>query len=421
MERAGPPVMTAATTGQKTSSLVDRDDRSVYRYRASTAAGIIQQGELSASDVAAAKRQLIDTGLYPITVEFRGSRILSQHAVPVRDLALGLRVLGGLLDSGLAMSRALRVFEDLAPTAWKPAIPHLQQCIREGGGLAQALASAPIAIPAVVVGITQAGEAGGAIGPAVRRAADMMETNAATRAAMQAALTYPAILAVAGCASIGILVGVVLPRFAEILADLNQQLPVATRIVLTTSQVARQIALPAGGIIAVAVVVWRAWVSTDKGRERWHEILRQIPLIGTARRSAAAARAALSLSALLESGIPTIEALRFAGRSAGDAAMERRLSVACSDVAAGRSLSAAFLASDALTPTAVQLLRAGEETGRVSEMLAHAAKLEQERSQRITQTAVRALEPALIFTFATIVALVAAALLQAVYSVRPTV
>jgi general secretion pathway protein F len=115
-----------------------------------------------------------------------------------------------------------------------------------------------------------------------------------------------------------------------------------------------------------------------------------------------------------------IDALRFAARSAGDAAMERRLGAASVDITAGRALSAAFLATDALTPTAVQLLRAGEETGRVSALLAHAARLEQERSERITKTFVRALEPILIFGFATVVALVAAALLQAVYSVRPT-
>jgi general secretion pathway protein F len=304
--------------------------------------------------------------------------------------------------------------------SWRVAIPHLQQRVREGSSFAAALGSAPIAIPPVVIGIAQAGEASGAAGPAVRRAADLMESSAATRAALQAALTYPAILAAAGVASIGILVGVVLPRFADILADLNQELPTSTRLVLRASQVARATALPAIALLATGVVLWKAWVATNDGRARWHELLRRLPLIGTARRSAATSRAALSLSVLLESGIPVIEALRFAGRSAGDAALERRLADAGVDVAAGRSLSAAFRDADALTPTAVQLLRAGEESGRVSGLLAHAAKLEQERSERITKTFVRALEPALIFGFAGVVALVAAALLQAVYSVRPT-
>ncbi|HEX7980447.1 MAG TPA: type II secretion system F family protein [Gemmatimonadaceae bacterium] len=393
---------------------------SVFRYRAAHSDGVVRAGRIDAANVSAARRQLIDQGLFPIEVELAGAVRMQQASIPVRELALGLRVLGDLLDAGLPVSRALRAFEDLAPPSWRVAIPHLQQRVREGASLATALGTAPIAIPPVVVGIAQAGEAGGAAGPAVRRAADLMESSAATRAALQAALTYPAILAVAGVASIAILVGVVLPRFADILSDLNQELPTATRIVLGASQVARAAALPGGALLAAGVVVWKAWVATDGGRSRWHELLRNLPLIGTARRSAATSRAALSLSALLESGVPVIDALRFSARSAGDAAMERRLGLASVDIAAGRSLSAAFIASDALTPTAVQLLRAGEETGRVSDLLAHAAKLEQERSERITKTFVRALEPMLIFGFATVVALVAAALLQAVYSVRPT-
>jgi type II secretory pathway component PulF len=393
---------------------------SAYRYRAARADGVIETGRLNAPDVPDARRQLIDRGLFPIELEFTGTAATHRASIPVRDLALGLRVLGDLLDAGLPVSRALRAFEELAPVSWRVAIPHLQQRVREGSSFAAALGSAPIAIPPVVIGIAQAGEASGAAGPAVRRAADLMESSAATRAALQAALTYPAILAAAGVASIGILVGVVLPRFADILADLNQELPTSTRLVLRASQVARATALPAIALLATGVVLWKAWVATNDGRARWHELLRRLPLIGTARRSAATSRAALSLSVLLESGIPVIEALRFAGRSAGDAALERRLADAGVDVAAGRSLSAAFRDADALTPTAVQLLRAGEESGRVSGLLAHAAKLEQERSERITKTFVRALEPALIFGFAGVVALVAAALLQAVYSVRPT-
>ncbi len=412
--------MTRSLAREPVNAIGGGETQSVFRYRAARVDGVIQHGRIDAVDVAGARRRLIDDGLFPIELEFDGASVTQQASINVRELALGLRVLGDLLDAGLPISRALRTFADLAPPSWRVALPHLQQRVREGASLAAALSTAPIAIPPVVVGIAQAGEASGAAGPAVRRAADMMEASAATRAALQAALTYPAILAVAGVASIAILVGVVLPRFADILSDLNQELPVATRIVLDASKVARAAAAPAGVGVALGVVAWKAWTATEQGRLHWHELLRRVPLVGSARRSAATARAALSLSALLESGIPVIDALRFAARSAGDAAMERRLASASVDIAAGRSLSAAFIASDALTPTAVQLLRAGEETGRVSGLLAHAAKLEQERSERITKTFVRALEPLLIFGFATVVALVAAALLQAVYSVRPT-
>ncbi|MGH7622423.1 MAG: type II secretion system F family protein, partial [Gemmatimonadaceae bacterium] len=88
-------------------------------------------------------------------------------------------------------------------------------------------------------------------------------------------------------------------------------------------------------------------------------------------------------------------------------------------VSAGDSLSRAFEIHDATTPTVVRLARAGEETGRLSAMLDHAARIEQQRADRVVRTAVRMLEPMLLLTFASVVALIAAALLQAIYSVRP--
>ncbi len=90
-------------------------------------------------------------------------------------------------------------------------------------------------------------------------------------------------------------------------------------------------------------------------------------------------------------------------------------------VGAGAPLSRATAEFAALTPISVRLLRSGEESGKLTSMLLHAARLEQQRSDRMVQTSVKLLEPVLVFVFAAVVAIIAAALLQAVYSVRPVV
>jgi len=112
--------------------------------------------------------------------------------------------------------------------------------------------------------------------------------------------------------------------------------------------------------------------------------------------------------------------LTHAAQAAGDAAIQERILAARTSVVAGARPSAAFLTEHALTPIAARLVRAGEETGALATMLAHAARLEGERATQRVRAAVRLLEPALILTFGGLVALVAAALLQAIYSVRPT-
>ncbi len=391
-----------------------------YAYRAARADGAFEHGVLAAESRDAAVKALAAQGLWAVDLNAARSDRELRTRLSVADLALGLRVLATLLESGLPVSKALAAMPELAPDAWTPALPGLARVVREGASLGAALERSGLAIPAVVLGIVRAGEAGSGLARAVRRAADLMEETAATRSAIRAALVYPCILAVAGTISVGILVGVVLPRFAAILSDLGQTLPPTTRFVLQASVLARVAAIPAGVATLIVLVTWRAWTSTEGGAVRWHSMLLSVPLLGTIRRSAATARVCAALSALLESGVPLANALTHAARAAGDAAMHERVLAARISVVAGARPSAAFLTEDALTSVASRLVRAGEETGALAAMLAHAARLETERATQRVRAAVRLLEPALILAFGGLVALVAAALLQAIYSVRPT-
>ena len=393
--------------------------QAVFAYRAADASGTIENGVVDARSARDAREIIMSRGLYLLEIERREPRSERREPLPVADLALGLRMLADLLESGLSMSRALHAFEELAPRGWRPALPHIRQSVREGRTFASALASAPIAIPGLVIGIAQAGEAGSGLGFAIRRAADLMEAAAEMRSSIRSALAYPIIVAAAGLISVGVLMTVVLPRFARILADLGQTLPPSTRLVIQSAAIVRASLVPATIAAVVGAAAWKAWVQTSSGRQSWHRLLLRLPLLGAVRRAAAVARMAHSLSALLESGVTIASALVLAGRATADAEIEARLAAARAGVNTGEPLSRALETNGAATPTVVRLVRAGEESGRLAAMLGHAAKIEQERADRIVRTAVRMLEPMLLLTFASIVAIIAAALLQAIYSVRP--
>jgi len=148
-------------------------------------------------------------------------------------------------------------------------------------------------------------------------------------------------------------------------------------------------------------------------------LLFRVPGLGRVRARLATARVGYSLSALLDSGIPMSAALALAARAAGDAECEARIGAARSLVVSGVSLSAALERTKAVTPTAIKLARAGEEAGRLGTMLSHAARIEQQAADQTVRVAIRMLEPVLLLGFACAVALIAAALLQAIYSIRP--
>ena len=392
---------------------------SAYSYRAARGDGTVELGTVDATSRDAASSVLSGRGLWVLDVR-PATPTLTRATLSSAELALGLRLLGSLLDAGLPVARALAAFADVAPDGWRPALGGLTASVREGQSLGAALAASPIDIPAVVVGMVQAGEAGSGLSAAVIRAADLMESAAATRSAIRSALVYPIVLTVAGSASLVLLVGIVLPRFAKVLADLGAPLPASTRAVLDISAVVRAGAVPGAIAIAVALGAWRAWVATAGGRARWDTWLLSLPLIGTIRRSAGTARVGGAVASLLDTGVPIAPALLAGARASGDAALEARLMEARASVIAGTPLSSAIAASDAATTTVVRLVRAGEESGRLAEMLSRGSVLEAERARRLVSGAVKLLEPALILMFGGIVAFVAAALLQAVYSVRPT-
>lgn len=390
-----------------------------FAYHAVRGDGSVERGTLDAATVADARATLERRAMLALEIT-PVDALRRRSALPPADLALGLRVLADLIEAGLPMTRALHTLSELAPESWRAVLPDLRESVREGKSLAAALRDAPVEIPALVIGMTMAGEAAGDLGAAVRRAADVTEAGAETRAAVRAALAYPALLAVAGTGAIAIMVGVVIPRFALILGDLGQTLPRSTRFVMEASLALRSAFLPFITAVTVAAVLARAWMATPDGRRRAHTLLLGVPLIGTVRRAAGAARTAFTLAALLETGVPFRAAMRLAGRAGGDAALEHRLSQAAERIEAGQPIARALADTESATPLVVRLVQAGEESGRLAGMLRHAAKLEQQRAERITKASVRLIEPALVLVFAGVVAIVAAALLQAVYAVRPT-
>lgn len=393
--------------------------QSVFAFHAIAADGSVERGTLDAESATEARDALVGRGLFVVAIESKGPRRERREPLSAADLALGLRILANLLESGLPVARALYTFDDLAPRSWKAALPAIRQRVREGRSLAVALAEAPLQIPPLVIGIAQAGEAGTGIGPAVRRAAELTESTAEMQAAVRSALAYPMVVAAAGVCAIGVLITVVLPRFARILADLGQALPPSTQMVLRGADLAHAMLLP--GLIGGAVVfaIWRAWSATVDGREQWHSFLLATPGVGAVRWRTATARMSYSLAALLESGVPIGAAIGHAARASGDAAIETRLLAARTKINAGQPLSQSLEETRAVSPTTAKLVRAGEETGRLPAMLTHAAKIEQQGADQVVKTAVRMLEPLLLLTFASVVALIAAALLQAIYSVRP--
>lgn len=391
-----------------------------FAFKAVRQDGAIETGTVEAASREAAIAQLGTRGAFAVSVSVAPAIERRPAGLSADDLAQGLRALATLLGSGVPLGRALAILEELAPPSWRHALPALRQRVEQGESLGAGLEASSLGLPPYVLGLLQAGEAGSGLTAALESAAQMLETRVATQTAVRNALAYPLMLAVAGGASVALLVGVVLPRFANLLADAGQTLPLSTRLVLQLGSTARAVFVPGMLLLIGLTVLWRAWVATPEGMKRWHHWLLTGPVIGTIRWSAASANACSALTALLSAGVPLAVALPHAGRASGDRALESRLLAARRRIESGQSIASAMHAEAALTPAAIRLVRVGEETGALAGMLGHAARIESEQALQRLRRLIRILEPMLILLFGCLVMAVAAALLQAMYGLRPS-
>jgi general secretion pathway protein F len=336
------------------------------------------------------------------------------------DAAAGLEALATLLEAGLPVSRALGTLADVTPPAWRPVVTGMAREVRTGTSVPAALRAFAPSLPAAVLGAIEAADAGVGLAAAMRQAARLARARADARAALKAAMLYPAVLLATGAVALAGLIGFVLPRFAESLADAGQALPPAARLLLAVGGWGRSSAPLIAALLAIGVASARTAMAEPRRRRQFHAWLLALPMVGSWRLSHGSAHGCAALSALVAAGAPLPVALQHAGLATGDGELRSRFEEVVLRVRHGEAVWRAAADVGAVTPASAGLLRVGDETGRLADLAARAADLEFANAASRLKAATQLLEPALILTMGTGVALVAAVLLQAVYAVRPS-
>jgi general secretion pathway protein F len=216
-----------------------------------------------------------------------------------------------------------------------------------------------------------------------------------------------------------LLLGFVVPRFALLITDLGQEVPVSTRALLALSSLVHRLGLPALIMAAMAGGALRRVLHRPQYQRHFHRLLLRLPSIGSLRQALASARMLQALSHALSAGMALVPAMMVGQAATTDAAIAERIGQARARVERGETLSHALREERAAAPLGVQLLGVGEATGQLASMAERAARLLQMDVERRLRTLASLAEPILIIAFGLMIACVAAGLLQAVYSLRP--
>ena len=302
----------------------------------------------------------------------------------------------------------------------KTIVTDLLHSVRGGSSLSEALAKHhPRPFSRLYINMVRAGEKGGVLEVSLRRLAEFLEARAAFNEAVVSALAYPLVITAVGAAAIVFLMTFVIPRFATIFNDLGQTIPLPTQILMSVSAAMTSYWWVGATLAMAGVLAWRIWTGTPQGRAQWDQILLRLPIAGALALKVETARFARTLGTMLKSGVPVLGAhgrrRRHDDQPGGRLAPSVGWPTASSGAARWRRGCSEHTAFPAL---AVHMVRVGEETGRLEEMLLKVAETFETDVRSDLKRVLGLLEPAIILGMGVLVAFIVVAMLLAIFSIN---
>ena len=398
----------------------------VFTYRAADRAGKTVDGVMEAPDARSVVERLHREAFYPIRVAphaerrgLGGTVNLSRGVRPRQLLAL-TQQLATLFEAGLPLDRALTVLEELAPSPrLKTIVTDLLHGVRGGSSLSDALMRHhPRPFSRLYVNMVRAGEKGGVLEVSLRRLAEFLEARAAFRDAVVSALAYPLVITTVGAGAIVFLLTFVIPRFASIFSDLGQAIPLPTQILLSVSLYARAYWWVVPPVVMGLVLIWRVWTSTAEGRLAWDRWVLRLPIVGQLANKIETARFTRTLGTMLKSGVPVLGAMAVVGDMMNNTAVAAAVGRIAQDVKRGGTIAASMREHASFPPLAVHMVRVGEETGRLEDMLLKVADTFEEDVRTELKRVIGLLEPIIILGMGVLVAFIVVAMLLAIFSIN---
>lgn len=399
-----------------------------YRYEAVDAAGETLRDELEAPTPDAAVEQLRDRGLLPLSVSeakgglFRGGLgqplFSKRRALSRKAIGLFTQQLASLLGAGMPLDRALTILIGVAEDEQsKTLLERVQEKVRGGSALADAL-EAQGAFSRFYLNMIRAGEAGGALETVLKRLNEFLERSQALRETVTSALIYPTILLTVAALSVIILLTFVVPQFERLFADAGKALPLATQIVIAIGNGFQHYWWAGLLVIGLIVMTVRRQLSQPENRARWDHWLLRLPLIGDLIAKVETARLSRTLGTLLGNGVSLLNALTIVRETLSNQVLAVALGEVAEHAKTGRGLAEPLLETGNFPKLAVQMIRVGEETGQLQEMLIQVADTYDSEVQTAVKRLLTLLEPVLILGLGVVIAAIIMSILVAILSLN---
>lgn len=400
-----------------------------FSYTVRTEKKTTQTGTITASSKQAALETLRSKGYHPIVVKPLQKGGMSMNIslpgsgkVKAKDLVVFTRQFSTMVSAGVPLLKALTTLKEQTDSAGlKKALEQVTNDIQGGMQLSDALGKHPKIFSDIYVNMVRAGEAGGILDQILNRLALQVEKDSAIKSKFKGAMIYPGVVtSVAVIAVIFLMVGVI-PKLTAILVENGGELPPQTKLIIGVSDLLmhKWPFIIAG--LAVIIFAFRRWVSTDKGKYRFHSILLKVPIFGKITTKVNVARFARTFSSLLGAGVSVIEALETTAGALSNVVIQKALLDASLKIKNGSNIADALGESGVLPQIIVQMAAVGEETGQLDTVLTKVAEFYEEEVDTIVNSLSSIIEPILIVGLGAIVGFIVASVLGPITALQGSI
>jgi general secretion pathway protein F len=400
----------------------------VFAYRGLAANGRSVAGVVDADSLRTARGKLRERGIFPTELSEEAAAAKRRLAdyfpsfgrrIPPAELSLLTRQLSSLLGAGVQLVDALGALaEQSTRAATKRLLSQVRERVREGSSLGDALAAHPDTFSDLYVGMVRAGEAAGALETVLDRIADFSESQAEFVAKVSHALTYPIIMICVGSAIMFFLMSYVVPQVATIFQQSNAALPLPTRILIALSNLLSNywMFLVLAIVSAIAGISWG--LSTARGRRMYDNWLLRLPYIGPTVTRVICARFARTLATMLQSGIQLLPALASVKHVVTNGLLADAIEESRTSIREGHGMSHPLAQSGLFPPLLVEMIRVGERSGEVEQMLERVADTYEREVERSLSQLTSLLEPLMTLAMAGVILFMMLAILLPIFQLN---
>lgn len=397
-----------------------------YKYVAVTDTGFKVTGSVEANSEADVVNMLRGNQYFPISVE----RDISAEAgielfapkVTKKDLAVFCKQFHTMLDAGLSIVRCLDVLAAQTENkTLKKAISLVADNVQKGMTLSEAMALQPKVFPKILVNMVEAGEVSGDLDGILEKMAVHFEKENKIESKVKSSTVYPIALLVVTICVVVFMIVFVLPTFISMFEGSGTELPGATQLLINLSNSMRSKWYVYLGVVAAVVLGVKAFTSSERGRRTFDFIKLKLPVISTTTVKVVTSRFTRTLSTLISSGIPLLRSMEVVSKVVDNSVVEQRIKDSIEDIRRGIPLSRAVKEVGLFPPMVDSMIRIGEESGALDDILLKTADFYDEEVEVALTRMTTLIEPIMIVFMALIIGFIVIAMYMPMFEVITTI